>query len=273
MKRRCSNTGFIVLHGEVLSIQIPADVRSPAVQRCHDFIFFHAQIRKAFSLCSTGKIRLFGLNQPCCIAFGCTHLFCKAIDCLLGVLPGQDVPGKFTMKFRNQLVLVVPDTFWKVEPISRPRFHQHLIKLFLVNTRHVETNIEPLLKFVCGAVVSPCIGSSHRTINHVSLISKQLFKALLGLDLQGFQLADMEFCRSVFQFLHPLTIQGIFTTIINVLLNCPLKFLQVFSLHPLAGFSHRDSVVISKTLIPCGNLPFNLLLGLLVLGFQLQDGW
>ena len=206
MKRWGGHSRLIVFHGKMLPVKASANVGSMGIQRCNNFILFNAQTFKAILLCGWTEIGFFRHYKPSGVVFGSVHLLCKGINSLLRVSTQHDIPGKFVVNFRNQLVLVSPNSFGKIVPVSRPRFSKHLFNLRLIQSGNIPTNIEPVLKFIRCVIVPTFKGIRQSPVHSTELLCIHDFKAVLCLYFQGFQLWNVVLCRSVFKFFHPTTV-------------------------------------------------------------------
>ena len=203
MKGRGGNSRLIVLHGKMLSVKAAAYIGSVGIKGCSNFKLFNTQFFKAILLCRWTEIGFFRHYQPSGVISGSFHLLCKWINRLLRISTQHDILGKFPVNLWNQLLLITPNPFRKVLPIYRPRFSKHFFNLRLIQSRNIPTDIEPLLKFVCGMIVAAFKHITHCPGYCSKLFWKHNFKALLCLNFQGFQLWNVVLCRSIFQFLHP----------------------------------------------------------------------
>ena len=89
----------------------------------------------------------------------------------------------------------------------------------------------------------------------VQIISVQLLRFLLHLELQLLQAADVHPGRCILQLLHPLLIDGILLAVSDVVVYVPAEFLQFLIVQELPRFCHGHSVICHQPSIPCFNLP------------------
>jgi len=269
MKRRCSHTNLPFRHREMLAVHTPAYIRSVGIQCCHNLKLFNIQFIKTILLCCGTEKGFFCHYQPPGVGFGSVHLPGNFINGFLWVFSQDDVLCQGVVQFIDQLLTVAPYPFTEILAVNRPRLIDDLADLLIIQCGKVPTNTHTLLNLIGCVIIAGLVNISHCAVNAVKLVSKHDFNALLGLQLQGFKSADMESCRCIFKLLDPSAIDCIFLTVLNILVYIPFQFSKFLCVqHPLC-FCKGYPVVRCKTLIPCSNLTFKLLLCLSILFFNI----
>ena len=120
-----------------------------------------------------------------------------------------------------------------------------------------------------GRVVkAPGVGLPGGPVYVVKLVGIEELRLLLELDFEGVQPGDVDPGAGVLQLFHPGPGEGVFLTMLDVVLNCPAKLRQLITVEQPLGVCQGDVIVGGKAPVPCGHLALNLSLSGPELGIQ-----